>query len=196
MRIKSLKISLWYLTIPLSLAPTGHFLRTDLFFAKQPESFSRGRPQGISVETGWSIKIGCSQDELLCAACSSKMILSFGRKSYTTHSIINNVLWTNCAISIWNTQKNWGRLLTNLPQFQCDRTNVITGKYSTILQSVCSLQTLVKFVASLKQIAVNKIAAFWLDTDRKEIILKKKKCCYPSSVSRPESGLLEVLSLG
>lgn len=132
-RVKSLKISLWDSATPLSLAPTRHFLRTDLFLAKQPESFSHGRPQGISVETGWLIKIGCFQGELLGAACSSKVILGFVRKSYTTHPIINNVLWTNCVISIWNTQRYWGRLLTNFPQFQCGRTNVITGKYSAIL---------------------------------------------------------------
>lgn len=65
------------------------------------------------------------------------------------------------------------RLLSNLPQFHCDRANVITGKYSTALKSICSLWTLVKFIASLRQIAVNKIAAFWLDTDRKKIVLKK-----------------------
>lgn len=56
-RVKSLKIFLCIQPPPLSLSPTRHFLRTDLFLAKKPEFFSRGRPQGISVETGWLKKL-------------------------------------------------------------------------------------------------------------------------------------------
>lgn len=49
----------------------------------------------------------------------------------------------------------------------------LQGKYPTALKSVCSPWTLVKFIAFFRQIAVNEIAAFWLDTDRKKIMLKK-----------------------
>lgn len=44
--------------------------------------------------------------------------------------------------------------------------------------------------------AVNEIAAFWVDTDRKKIVLKKNNCYYPSSVCRLKSGLLQLFSLG
>ena len=63
----------------------------------------------------------------------------------------------------------WGICL----RFSADRNDVITGKYPTTLKSVCSPWTLVKFIASLRQIAVNEIAAFWLDTDGKKFVLKK-----------------------
>lgn len=49
----------------------------------------------------------------------------------------------------------------------------LQGKYPTALKSVCSPWTLVTFIAFFRQIAVNEIAAFWLDTDRKKIMLKK-----------------------
>lgn len=70
--------------------------------------------RGNSVETGWIIKLGCFQDKLLDGACSSEMVLSFGEESST----INIILWTKHVISIWETQRNWGRLLNNLPQIQ------------------------------------------------------------------------------
>lgn len=72
-----------------------------------------------SAERRWMIKLGCFQDKLLDGACSSKVVLSFGEESYATDSTINMVLWTNYVISIWKTQRNWGRLLSNLPQIQC-----------------------------------------------------------------------------
>lgn len=55
--------------------------------------------RGNSVETGWMIKLGCFQDELLDGACSSKVVLSFGEESYATDSTINIVLWTTSYLS-------------------------------------------------------------------------------------------------
>lgn len=81
-------------------------------------------------------------------------------------------------------------------RFSVDRTDVITGKYPTTLKSVCSLWTSLKFIASLRQIAANEIAAFWLGTDGKRIVLKKNNCYYPSSVRHLKSGLLQLFSLG
>lgn len=81
-------------------------------------------------------------------------------------------------------------------RFSVDRTDVITGKYPTTLKSVCSLWTSLKFIASLRQIAANEIAAFWLGTDGKRIVLKKNNCYYPSSVWHLKSGLLQLFSLG
>lgn len=62
--------------------------------------------RGNSVETGWMIKFGCFQEELLDGVFSSKVVLSFGDESYTTDSTINVVLWIDYLISVWKTQRN------------------------------------------------------------------------------------------
>lgn len=58
---------------------------------------------------------------------------------------------------------------------------------------MCSPCSLVKFIASLRQIAVNEIAAFCLDTDGKNIVLKKNNCYYPSSVCHLKTTAATVL---
>lgn len=103
--------------------------------------------------------------------------------------------WHSC-LSLWKTQRNWGVFRVICLRFSADRINVITGKCPTTLKSVCSPWTLVKCIASLRQIAVNDIAAFWLDTDGKKIVLKKNNWYYPSSVHCLKSGLLQLFSLG
>lgn len=140
-----------------------------------------------SVETGWLIKLGC---------CSSKVILSLGEESYLQTPSLTLVFGLTMSYLSGRFREIEGDFWVMCLRFSADRTDVITGKYPTTLKSVCSLWTSVKFIASLRQIAVNEIAAFWLGTDGKRIVLKKNNCYYPSSVCHLKSGLLQLFSLG